>query len=142
MLTTESTPGQTDQNHHRDRELVRAITDALVLAVKGGHRCCAPGPRSHRAAPGRPRHRSPGRLHRAVRLHLAPAADIIIPVVDRGGSPTKGLGHNSRVILEPPGFRIHCRVSVVTLSCWSYSGDLWPGLRITAVRPVTLSSAA
>jgi uracil-DNA glycosylase len=40
MLTTESTPGQTDQNHHRDRELVRAITDALVLAVgkRAAHR--------------------------------------------------------------------------------------------------------
>lgn len=35
MLTTESTTGQTGQNHDRDRdrELVRAITDALVLAV-------------------------------------------------------------------------------------------------------------
>jgi hypothetical protein len=34
MPTTESsTTEQTDQHHDRDRELVRAITDALVLAV-------------------------------------------------------------------------------------------------------------
>ena len=31
--TTESTAGQTDRGHDHDRELVRAITDALVLAV-------------------------------------------------------------------------------------------------------------
>ena len=33
MTTTESTTSQTGQAHDRDRELVRAITDALVLAV-------------------------------------------------------------------------------------------------------------
>jgi hypothetical protein len=34
-MTAESTTGQTNQNAHRDRdrELVRAITEALVLAV-------------------------------------------------------------------------------------------------------------
>ena len=33
MTTTESTTSQTGQAHDRDRELVRAITDALILAV-------------------------------------------------------------------------------------------------------------
>jgi len=33
MPTTKSTTEQADQNHNRDRELVRAITDALVLVV-------------------------------------------------------------------------------------------------------------
>jgi hypothetical protein len=35
MFTTESTVGRTDQNgdRNRDRELVQAITDALVLAA-------------------------------------------------------------------------------------------------------------
>ena len=32
-MTTESTTKQAGQNHDRDREMVRAITDALVLAV-------------------------------------------------------------------------------------------------------------
>jgi hypothetical protein len=53
MLTTESTTKQPDQNHHRDRELVRAITDVLVLAV--GKRAARQALRQARAEAGQRR---------------------------------------------------------------------------------------
>ena len=69
MPTTESTPTQAGQNHDRDRdrdrEMVRAITEALVLAV--GKRAAHQELRRVRAQAGR------GAQRRAVRAaaHLA-----------------------------------------------------------------------
>jgi hypothetical protein len=64
MPTTESTTEQADHNHNRDRELVRAITDALVLAV--GKRAADQAVRRAHAKAGRAAQR------RAVRAaHLA-----------------------------------------------------------------------
>ena len=83
LMITGFTTAQTDQNHDhdRDRELVRALTNALVLAV--GKRAARQALRHARAKAhptaqqqGRPRRRSPGRLQRSARLHLAPAADV------------------------------------------------------------------
>lgn len=51
MPTTESTARQVEQTHDRDRELVRAITDALVLAV--GKRAAHQALRRARASSGR-----------------------------------------------------------------------------------------
>jgi hypothetical protein len=45
----ESTTAQPDRNHDRDRELVRAITDALVLAVgkRAAHQALRHARRQH-----------------------------------------------------------------------------------------------
>jgi hypothetical protein len=59
MPTTESTiTEQADQHHDRDRELVRAITDALILAVgkRAAHETARARARSGRAAQRRAVH--------------------------------------------------------------------------------------
>jgi hypothetical protein len=65
MTTTGSTTSQTEQAHDRDRELVRAITDALILAA---------GKQAAHQALRRARAKSAGSAqHRAIRAaaHLA-----------------------------------------------------------------------